>query len=167
MKTLQKTISLLFISAALVLSSCSKDDDGDGENNNNSGSEFLTAKVDGVDFEAAQDPAVIVGASQSNNVLAVQGGKNNGETIRINLVGYTGPGTYRTGNDISNTSSVSYITLNPTANWMSTFDIGSGTVEVTKDDGTVVEGTFSFEGFNADDQTTKTVTQGQFKAIIE
>ena len=37
--------------------------------------------VDGVDFEAAQDPAVIVGATVSNNVLAFQGGKNNGETI--------------------------------------------------------------------------------------
>ena len=50
---------------------------------------------------------------------------------------------------------------------MSTFNIGSGTLEVTSDDGTTVEGTFSFEGFNAQDQSTKSITEGSFKATID
>ncbi len=50
---------------------------------------------------------------------------------------------------------------------MSTFNIGSGTLEVTSDNGTIVEGTFSFEGFNVQDQTTKVITNGSFKATID
>ncbi len=168
MKTFKKSIYLLLVVAAVAFSSCNKNDDNndEGEQNNN-GTEFLTAKVNGVDFEAAQDPAVIVAATVSNNVLAFQGGKNNGETIRGTINGYNGVGTYLTGNDISNPNSLVYLTLTPVASWMSTFNIGSGTVEVTFDDGNTIEGTFTFEGFNAQNQTTKTVTQGNFKAVID
>ena len=169
MKTLKKSIYLLFLCTAVAVTSCNKNDDSndDGQGDQNNGTEFLTAKVDGVDFEAAQDPAVIVSAAVSNNVLAIHGGKNNGETIRGTINGYNGVGTYHTGNDISNPNSLAYLTINPVQNWMSTFNIGSGTLEVTFDDGTTVEGTFTFEGLNAQDQTTKTVTQGNFKAIID
>ncbi|MEM7186781.1 MAG: DUF6252 family protein [Bacteroidota bacterium] len=170
MKTFKKSIYLFLLCASVVFTACKKDDDNndEGQNNqNNGGTEFLTAKVDGVDFEAAQDPAVIVGATVSNNVLAFQGGKNNGETIRGTINDYNGVGTYVTGNDISNPNSLTYLTLTPTATWISTFNIGSGTVEVTFDDGNTIEGTFSFDGFNAQDQTTKSVTQGNFKAVID
>ncbi len=171
MKTLKKSIYLILLSTAVMFTACNKDDDNNdqGQNNqqNNNGAEFLTAKVDGVMFEAAQDPAVIVSASIGNSVLAVQGGKNNGETIRATINNYTGVGTYLTGNDISNPNSLTYLTLNPVASWMSTFNIGTGTLEVTFDDGETIEGTFSFEGFNAQDQTTKTITEGNFKAVIE
>lgn len=170
MKFVKKSIYLILLATAVVFTACNKDDDNTEEqqnNQNNGGTEFLTAKVNGADFEAAQDPAVIVSATVSNNVMAFQGGKNNGETIRGTINDYNGVGTYLTGNDISNPNSLNYITLNPVANWGSTFNIGSGTVEVTFDDGTTIEGTFSFEGFNAADQTTKNVTQGNFKAIIE
>ncbi len=170
MKTLKKTMYLIMLFTAVLFTACNKDDDNGTEeenNNNNSGTEFLTAKVDGTDFEAAQDPAVIVAATVSNGIMVFQGGKNNGETIRGSINNYNGVGTYLTGNDISNQNSLTYLTLTPVATWMSTFNIGSGTVEVISDDGTTIEGTFSFEGFNAQDQTTKTVTQGSFKAIIE
>lgn len=170
MKTFKKSIYFLLLFTAVAVSSCSNDDDNnddEGQNNNNGGTEFLTAKVDGTDFEAAQDPAIIVGATVSNNIMAFQGGKNNGETIRGTINDYNGVGTYLTGNDISNLNSLGYITLTPVAAWTSTFDIGSGMIEVTFDDGNTIEGTFTFEGFNAQDQTTKTVTQGNFKAIIE
>jgi len=169
MKTLKNSIYLLLLCTAVVVSSCSKDknNEEEGDEQNNNGTEFLTAKVNGNDFEAAQDPAVIVGAQVSNNVLAFQGGKNNGETIRGTINDYNGVGTYVTGNDISNPNSLGYITINPVATWMSTFNIGSGTLEVTFDDGTTVEGTFTFEGLNAQDQTTKTITEGQFKAVID
>jgi len=169
MKTLKKSAYLLLLCLAVLATSCKSDDNNneEGEGDQGGGTEFLTAKVDGVDFEAAQSPAVIVAATVSNNVLAFQGGKNNGETIRGTINDYTGVGTYRTGNDISNVNSLTYVTLTPVAAWTSTFNIGSGTVEVTSDDGTTVEGTFSFEGFNGSDGTTKVITQGNFKAILD
>ncbi len=171
MKTLKKTIYILFLGLAMVATGCSSDDDNNNEeqnnNQNNAGEEFLRAKIDGTDFEAAQDPAVIVSATVEGGIFAVQGGKNNGETIRATINNYTGPGKYVTGDNLANPNSLNYLTLSPTAAWVSTFNIGSGTVEVTSDDGTTVEGTFSFEGFNADDQTTKSITNGSFKATIE
>jgi len=170
MKTFKKSAYLVMLCVAVIFTACKSDDNNneeEGEQGGGDGTEFLTAKVDGVDFEAAQDPAVIVSAAVNNNVMAFTGGKNNGETIRGTLNDYNGVGTYRTGNDISNVNSLIYLTLTPVATWTSTFDIGSGTIEVTSDDGSIIEGTFTFEGFNGADQTTKTITQGNFKAVID
>jgi hypothetical protein len=169
MKTIKKTVYAIIVCVALILTGCSKNnDDGAGAGDpSGMGSEFLTAKVNGTSFEAAQDPAVIVGATVSNGIMAFQGGKNDGETIRGTITGYNGPGTYTTGDDISNANSLTYLTLTPVASWMSTFNIGSGTVTVTSDNGTTIEGTFSFEGFNAADQSTKNISEGRFKATIE
>jgi hypothetical protein len=171
MKTFKKSAYLVMLCVAVMFTACKSDDNNNeeegGQGGGSNGTEFLTAKVDGVDFEAAQDPAVIVSAAVNNNVMAFQGGKNNGETIRGTLNDYSGVGTYRTGNDISNVNSLTFLTLTPVAAWTSTFNIGSGTIEVTSDDGSIIEGTFAFEGFNGADQTTKTITQGNFKAIID
>lgn len=172
MKALKNSMYVLFLFAAVAFTACSNSDDDAGDNNNNGGNgngaaEFLTAKVDGADFEAAQDPAVIVAATVANGVLAVQGGQNDGQTIRATINGYDGPGTYETGNNIANPNSLMYVTISPVASWMSTFDIGSGTLTVTSDDGETIEGTFSFEGYNAEDMTTKNITEGSFKATIE
>ena len=158
---------MLFAAVLFTACSSSDDDGGNAGGGGNGGAEFLTAKVNGTNFEAAQDPAVIVGASISNGILAVHGGKSDGETIRVSIFDYNGVGTYATGDNITNVNSLMYLTLTPLATWSSTFDIGSGTIEITSDDGTTVEGTFSFEGFNAQDSTTKTITEGSFKAIIE
>lgn len=169
MKTIKTTIYLSLVFLALVFTGCSKNNDEDGGDTGSGagGAEFLTAKVNGAVFEAAQDPAVIVSATTSNSVLTLHGGENDGQTIRATINGYTGAGTYTTGDSLNNTNSLSYITINPVASWMSTFDIGSGTVTVTSDDGTTVEGTFSFDGFNPTDQSTKNITEGSFKATID
>ena len=167
MKTLKNTFRILFLTLAVGFTSCSSDDDnGGGSGGGGGGEEFLIAKVDGADFEAAQDPAVIVSATTSNGVLTFHGGNNSGNTIRGTIQSYTGVGTYTTGDNLTNVNSLTYLTL-PANAWMSTFDIGSGTVTITSDDGTTVEGTFSFEGYNASDQTTKSITNGSFKAIID
>ncbi len=167
MKTLKNTFRILFLTLAIGFTSCSSDDDNDaGGGGGGGGEEFLTAKVDGANFEAAQSPAVIVAATTSNGLLTFHGGTNEGNTIRGTINSYTGVGTYTTGDNITNVNSLTYITL-PANSWMSTFDIGSGTVNVTSDDGTTVEGTFSFEGFNPQDQSTKSITEGSFKATID
>lgn len=160
MKALKQISILLF--TALMMISCSSDDNNPTGAN---GEEFLTAKVDGADFSSFADAiAATIGSGGTGDVLAVQGSNTSGDFIRLNIVNYNGVGTYTTGDNISNTSSVSYGTVQPIANWISTFDVGSGTVEITEDTDTYVKGTFSFTGLNSSDSTTKTITEGEFKA---
>jgi len=162
--------------AAVTLTSCSSDDDNDdgGGGGGNNGGEFLTAKIDGTDFAASQSPAVIVGAQSTNGILSVQGGDNSGNTISLAIQGYTGVGTYVTGDDISNTNLIQYLQISPApTTWLSSGvtslvgGLNPGTIEVTSDDGTTVEGTFSFDGYNGSDMTTKVITQGSFKAVFD
>jgi hypothetical protein len=158
----------LFLTVVLLLTSCSKDDD-----NSSGGDEFLTAKIDATDFAASQSPAVIVGAQSTNGILAVQGGDNNGNTINMAIQNYSGVGTYKTGDNLTNGNMIQYLQINPLSTWASnlaTAAVGTlqaGSIEITSDDGTTVEGTFSFEGYNASDMTTKVVTQGSFKALFD
>ncbi len=155
-----KTLKLLFaFTIILGLLSCS---DSSDEDLGLSGEGTLTAKVDGSNFEAL---SVAVGATISNNVAAIQGSNSDGEYIRLNISNYNGVGTYTTGNSISNVSSAMYGSVNPVIAWVSTFDIGSGTIEVTEETDTTIKGTFSFTGINSDGNTTsKTITVGKFNA---
>ena len=45
--------------------------------------------------------------------------------------------------------------------------VTAGSIEITSDDGTTVQGTFSFEGYNASDMTSKMITSGEFKANFD
>lgn len=179
MRTLKQFMLFTMLFGAFAFSSCSSDDDGGNSGGNgggggNGGNEFLTAKIDGADFAAAQSPAVIVGAQSTNGVLVVQGGNNNGDTISMTISSYNGVGTYTTGDQIANTNGIMYLEINPSSNsWASnlaTAALGTlqpGTIEITSDNGTTVEGTFSFEGYNANDMSVKMVTQGEFKANFD
>ncbi len=181
MKTLSNLCKYSFIFLALLMTACDKDDDDttdpDDDTATAAGAEFLTAKVDGAAYEAAQDPAVIVGATIGNaggmQVLVFQGGTNSGETISISIVNYDGPGTYTTGDGPTNANSASYITIDPIAAWGSNLvssligELQAGEVVITSQEDGVVEGTFSFEGYNAEDMTSKMITEGKFKANLE
>ena len=164
-----KTLLLVILSTSLFIS-CSNDDD---ESSSGGGDEFLTAKIAGVNFEASKDPATIIGATISNGILAVQGGDNNGNTISFQVANYNGTGTYKTGDNFTNTNQILYLTINPVASWSSNIataalgTLSPGTINITVEDGTVVEGTFSFEGYNADNKTTKNITEGKFKAELQ
>lgn len=147
---------LVFICLSVVFS-CS---DATDEDLGLSGEGSLTATVDGTTFTSLK---ATVGATSTNGVAIIQGSNASGEFIRINIANYTGVGTYTTGDSLSNTSSISYGTVNPVATWMSTFNLGSGTIEITVDNGTTISGTFSFEGINQG-SPNKTITNGSFSA---
>ena len=169
MKTLQiKTIFTILICTTLFLS-CSNDD---SDGSSGEGDEFLTAKINGADFAASTDPATIIGATITNGILAVQGGDNSGNTISFQVFGYNGVGTYKTADALTSTNQIMYVTISPVATWSSSgvtsvTGIAPGTIEVTSEDGTTVEGTFTFEGYNAQDQTVKNITEGEFKAELQ
>ena len=176
MKTIKNIGLLSLLCLSLLMTACKSDDEGmdaTDDSATEAGAEFLTATVDGAAFEAAQDPAVIVGAQISSGVLAVQGGKNNGETISIAINNYDGPGTYISGDELTNPNLMQYLTIDPIAAWASSLasaavgGLDVGTITITSDSDGVVEGTFSFEGYNAEDMTTKMVTEGSFKANLD
>ena len=180
MKTFRKTIYLSIVCLAMVFASCSSDDDNnddDNGGNNNGGAEHYTATVAGSGFDASTDPASLIGATVTTNngmtIAAAQGSTNNGAFINFSIINYNGPGTYTTGDDLSNPNMIMYGTASPIAAWSSngvTFLVGglqSGEIIITSDSDGVLEGTFSFEGYNADDQSSKMVTSGSFKANID
>lgn len=156
MKNLKTLLLFAFVS---VLVSCS---DSTDEELGLTGEGTFTAKVDGTDFASLK---ATVGATVSGSVAAVQGSKSDGEYIRINITNYTGVGTYKTGDALTNVNSIIYGTLTPNESWTSTFNIGSGTIEITGDTATTLTGTFSFTGVNANaGNSTKVITEGKFSA---
>jgi hypothetical protein len=150
-------ILVFFLSVSMFVSCSDSSDEDLGIDAEGS----LTAKVDGNDFASL---SVAVGATVSNGVAAIQGSNSVGEYIRINIFNYSGVGTYVTGDALTNTNSIQYGTIDPVAAWVSTFDLGSGTIEVTGETDTTITGTFSFTGINSNDSSSKTVTEGQFSA---
>lgn len=169
MKNLKIKFLLIAVFTVFAFTSCNNDDD---DNGGGSGDEFLTAKIDGADFAASTSPATIIGATITNGLLAVQGGDNSGNTISFQIFGYTGLGVYATADALTSTNGIRYITISPVATWDSSgvtsiTGITPGRIEVTFDDGVTVEGTFSFEGYNAADSTTKVITAGEFKAVLQ
>ena len=163
-----KSILILMLGVTLIMVSCKNDDDAllpfVGATG---GAEHMSAKIDGADWAAQQNFGDLISATGSETTLAIQGGDNSGNTIRINLSNYAGAQTYVTGDNISNTNSISYVSISPIGSWMSTFDIESGTIDVTSDENNVIEGTFSFTGYNSTDMTNKVVTNGSFKVNKE
>jgi hypothetical protein len=150
-------VFLLLISFVSVIISCSDTTDEDlGITAEGS----FSAKVDGVTFTSLK---VAVGATVTNGIAAIQGSNSGGDYIRLNIMNYTGIGTYKTGNSLTNVNSISYGTIDPIATWVSTFNIGDGTIEITGDTSTTITGTFSFTGIS-DGKTNKTVTEGKFSA---
>lgn len=168
MKRLNFKTVFILLSFVFAYTSCGDDDD-----DSSSGDEYLTAKVGGTSFVASTDPATIIGATITNDLLAVQGGDNSGNTISFQIFGYTGTGTYKTGDNLSSTNSINYITITPSVTTWSSSGVTSiagitpGTIDVVSEDGSTVEGTFSFEGYNASDKTKKIVTEGKFKAVLQ
>ncbi|MFC4267394.1 DUF6252 family protein [Polaribacter marinivivus] len=151
--------TILFFAFVAVLVSCS---DATDEDLGLTGEGTFTAKVDGTDFASLK---ATVGATVTNSVAAIQGSNAGGEYIRVNIMNYTGVGTYKTGDALTNVNSIQYGTVNPIAAWISTFDIGNGTIEITEDTSTTISGTFSFTGLNSNDNnSSKMVTEGKFSA---
>lgn len=162
MKNLKKLTILLF--AALLTISCSSDDNDPTAGSNNGSS--ITAKVDGQDFASIE---LATTAVITNGVLALQGSDASGNFIRINILSYNGTGTYVSGDALTNSNLMMYGTATNATGWVTTMNVGSGTLNVTSDDGTTIEGTFSFmaEPGNTSSTGTKNVTNGDFKVAIQ
>ena len=180
MKTIKKTIYISLLCLAVVFAGCSSSDDDNNDDNgddgSNGGSEYFTATVAGSSFEASTDPASLIGAGLSTSngitIATAQGSTNNGLFINFSIINYDGPGTYTTGDDLTNTNGIMYGEISPLGTWASNgvtsiLGLQAGEIVITSDSDGVLEGTFSFEGYNAETETSKMITSGSFKANIE
>ncbi len=179
MKTIKKTILIAFAGMALVFTSCNKDDDGGDDGSTSGGGEFFTAKVDGNSFAASTDIATLIGATKTTNngvtLVTAQGSTNDGDFINFSIFSYNGTGTYTTGDNLTNPNMIQYgevkgQTAQVWGSNLASSAVGgliAGKITITVDADGVLEGTFSFEGYNADNMSTKNITEGSFKVTID
>ncbi|MAY23491.1 MAG: hypothetical protein CMC74_11985 [Flavobacteriaceae bacterium] len=161
-----KTLSLvLFVSLAVI--SCKKDDEGgDG---GDAGAGMMTAKVDGANFTSLDGTQA---AEESNSggvrVLAVSAGTVDSENLQMIVQNFDGVGTY----DLNFLSIGTYSYLpdpsNPDPNTVVVYTTVNGTsstgeINISEYSSTNVKGTFSFTGYNLNDNSdTVSVTEGSF-----
>lgn len=160
MKNIQ--IVLLLFTISLFLS-CGSDDDTGGSNDT-----FWKCKLNGQDYESSGLNAYAVDFTDDIAVYGTGDVANNpnAPTMYISIDGRAEAGVYTLDSnsetigfyipDLSN-SNISYTTLG--AN-------GSGEINVTSNDGNIIEGTFNFVAQDFTTEEIVTVTEGEFRVDI-
>ncbi len=151
--TSKAPLILLFI---IVLSSCSSSDDSSDSNQSDY---FLTAKVDGVNYSR---DFVTVSALPNESDVYIISGVDEISSIGLTLESPIATGTFTP--TVGTLTVLFYQEINPYAVWGASEDEGSGTITITENTDTYIKGTFSFTGVNPTDNSTKVITEGQFKA---
>lgn len=170
MKKIKQLGTLAFLALALSFTSCSSDSDG-GSTVVGDGS--ITAKVDGTTVTTMKAASfAYVNGIGDNKALQITGADMSAKAFTIQIIGFTGKGTYNTGTDIP-TVVLTYTATdinnpqNTNNTWVAGGDDGStGTVTVTEYTDAVIKGTFSFKGKNQAGNT-KDVTNGSFNVVIQ
>lgn len=154
---------------ALVVASCSDDDDNGGGGPSGNAGGFISAKVDGQQFNSLeiQGVSTVVATrttSMVGELIMIQGSSSDMKSVVINLLGITATGTYTISpeNDgsvlayVETAESMSYDTSNCSG--------ATGTITITKLDSEVIEGTFSFVGkVDESCSQSKNITDGSFR----
>lgn len=171
MKKIKQLGTIAFLALALTFSSCSSD--SDGSSTGPAGDGTITAKVDGstVTTMSLASFAFINGVGEAK-ALQITGADATAKAFTLQIVGFTGNGTYNTGTDMP-TVVLTYTATdinnpqNTNNTWVAGGDDGStGTITVTEYTDTKVKGTFSFKGKNQAG-TNKDVTNGSFNVAIQ
>ena len=144
---------------SLIIVGCEKDD-----NNKDSNSYHFTAKVDGAAWSSASSQLI---GSRIEDYLFVSGATSNEhETISINFFDFPGTtGTYNMGTGeyefhcFYNIGETSYFVFDDVP-------AATGSLVITAIAANSVKGTFSFKGFNNDENASVTVTEGSFHLPI-
>jgi uncharacterized protein DUF6252 len=178
MKTFKKFGFTALAALAIALSSCSSDSDGGG--GSSSLDTYISAKVDGANFEttsfqgqslgvatksgSGDSQAIIVSCSNATDVTS-----QNFEAIHIAIIGPVTVGNTYDVNSNTNTT-LGYVMANPSnVSWdTGDCDGATGTITITALTDTKIEGTFTFTGAKDDDCAShKVVTEGEFRGTFQ
>ncbi len=154
-----KLFSISILSVLLLFTSCKKDDNGTDDNDPQNNKNFLSAKIDGVDF--LTDFPIYLSITEKDVTISGQDEQNT-MNIQISIFDYNGPGTYTIESGTETENIMTYIKGSV---WQASDDIGSGTVTFIRE-GKFLKGTFSFNGVSLQDNTTKNITEGLFNVQI-
>ncbi len=172
MKRIYSWLTMLLITAAVV--SCSKTSDPqpatNTPNNTTDTNFYFTAKIDGTDWSADMKASTTSISSPHQGSLSIQASLTTvtSGVFLINLYNYNGAGSYTVGtggtNSYARYTTGSVATSNYSA-WKAETpgSTTTGTFTITKDDGSIVEGTFSFDGYSEETKDTKKITDGKFR----
>lgn len=150
-----KNFKILFCYSLMLfcMASCKKDK----ESKVTGGS--MSAKIDGQEWSAT----LATQGTKVNGVLAL-GGTGSGGQININLMSYSGPGTFQLGGSMTNPNHASYTTTSqPIVSYSNMVGQGSGQIVISSDADGYLEGTFNFTAKNPTSGNVVNVTEGKFK----
>lgn len=171
MKTFKSISKLVLVALTVVLSSCSKDDDNAAPAPATPSGSYITAKVDGADFSSiifgvSTATANRIGTGQ-DLLITVLGGDLASNSISINLLGISAPGTYPLNPSLDGTT-IGYVSSSAATSWDTGNCDASGTLTITTLDNTKIEGTFSYVGKDGENCTAagKNITNGSFRGVF-
>lgn len=156
LKTMISKTTLILLLMTVMLCRCSGDDDS---TNSDQTGFTLTATVDGVNYSS---DFVTVSALPDESDVYIISGVGEASSIGLTLESPISTGTFAPS--VGGLTVLFYQDIDPYAVWGATEDEGSGTITITENTDTYIKGTFSFTGINPADNTTKEVTDGNFKA---
>lgn len=154
-----KSLKISFILGLVVISlACSKKEDAVTP----ASTGVMTAQVDGQAFTSEQATSTYNKTSKDLTLV----GYNSVHMMGFTLEKFTGPATI-TLVDISKTGSTgSYVDVKTNTTYANK-EGRTGTVTVTKFDGSTLEGTFSMKTYNLQQKREVVVTNGTFKVSVE
>lgn len=167
MKSL-KTLTVLFCVTIFIMS-CSKNDETEETLTTNQ--PHFTAKIDGNDWTADINNSNTHAQIHHGSFLSLSGYTDDLDYggFLINIRNYNGVGEYKIGVGSTDKSYGRFTSgsfaKNNLKSWNaeeSNNSIGTGVLKITSDKDNILKGTFSFDGYNKDDSTTKKITSGSF-----
>ena len=155
-----KKISYLMLSLIILLASCSKNENVP---TNTDDVYFLTCKIDGESYTSSVVVATVLKSVfdevelETTTITSADGQYGRILLSRVKEI-----------NNKTGTVRVNYVMSRVTENemWTSSFEDQDTSAEfiITNEEESSVEGTFFFEGTNAEDNSIKNITEGKFMA---
>ena len=169
MKTLKHLTLLLMCLSLITISSCSSDDDGgDGGGDQGAASGTITAKINGNSFTSLEMTSIASLANGGGQTTLTIQGNTQSQAFSMIINGYDGVGTYEISD--SNVFRIaSYIEPNisnpaNTQTWSAPYENSGicGEIKISEETDSKIKGTFNFTCKNAEDDSTKNITEGSF-----
>lgn len=160
------TISFLFLMSLVLLVGCSEDDSTE-----NITDTYMSAVIDGTNYQmTGMDSELtakkLIGPSGILK-LQVSASSSHGQHIKFVVANYMGEGIYIVGENPMLPTFIELGNAQPYGLWSchnpGPSDTEKNFIQITLDDGKVVEGKFDFSGQNFEDNSMRKVKEGKFK----